>query len=102
MYKYSFIIPVYNCEEYLQKCVQSIKDIKLKNYEIILVDDGSQDDSGRICDELQYECKRIRCIHQQNHGVSVARNQGLIAAMGDYICFLMPMIVLNPENYVSC
>ena len=87
MYKYSFIIPVYNCEKKIKKCVQSIKDIKLKNYEIILVDDGSQDDSGRICDELQYECKRIRCIHQQNQGVSVARNQGLIAAMGDYICF---------------
>lgn len=87
MYKYSFIIPVYNSEKYLRKCVQSIKDIKLKDYEIILVDDGSQDDSGRICDQLQYECKRIRCIHQQNQGVSVARNQGLKAATGDYICF---------------
>lgn len=87
VHKYSFIIPVYNSEKYLRKCVQSIKDIKLKDYEIILVDDGSQDDSGRICDQLQYECKRIRCIHQQNQGVSVARNHGLKAATGDYICF---------------
>lgn len=87
VHKYSFIIPVYNSEKYLRKCVQSIKDIKLKDYEIILVDDGSQDDSGWICDQLQHECKRIRCIHQQNQGVSVARNHGLKAATGDYICF---------------
>ena len=88
MYKYSFIIPVYNSEKYLRKCVQSIKDIKLKDYEIILVDDGSQDDSGRICDQLQYECKRIRCIHQQNQGVSVARNNGLRTATGEFVIFL--------------
>ena len=87
MCKYSFVIPVYNCEKYIRKCIQTIIEIKLEDYEIILIDDGSQDSSGRICDQLQYDYKAIRCIHQRNRGVSSARNRGLKEAKGDYVCF---------------
>ena len=87
MSKVSFIIPVYNCENYLLKCVEGIKNITAVDYEIILVDDGSKDQSGLICDRLSREDRRIICIHQENQGVSAARNTGLKAATGDYICF---------------
>lgn len=85
--KISFIIPVYNCEEHLEHCVNCILSIKFSDYEIILVDDGSGDSSGQICDEFaqRYEC--IQTIHQQNQGVSKARNQGLSIASGDYVIF---------------
>lgn len=87
MRKVSFIIPVYNCERFLLKCIDGIKNISAVNYEIILVDDGSEDRSGEICDRLSSEDERIFCIHQENQGVSAARNNGLKAATGDYICF---------------
>lgn len=86
--KFSFIIPVYNCEKYLKSCINSIQKINLKSYEIILIDDGSNDKSGYICDELERENKDIRCIHQENHGVSFARNCGIKQASGDYVIFL--------------
>lgn len=86
--KVSFVIPVYNCEKYLSKCVEGIKKISAVDYEIILVDDGSKDRSGLICDRLSSEDARISCIHQENRGVSSARNAGLKAATGDYVCFI--------------
>lgn len=88
MKKVSFIIPVYNCEQFLEACVASIRTASLDHYEIILVDDGSQDRSGQICDALASEAQDIRCVHQENQGVSAARNRGLQLACGDYIVFV--------------
>lgn len=85
--KLSFIVPVYNVAPYLRKCVDSLLAQDYDNYEIILVDDGSTDNSPQICDEL---AKRplIRVIHQENGGLSAARNTGIKAAKGEYICFV--------------
>lgn len=84
----SIIIPVYNCAKYLHKCVDSILAQTYTNLEIILVDDGSTDESVRICDELAQREQRIRVIHQSNGGASAARNTGIKAAKGEYISFI--------------
>lgn len=88
MAKVSFIIPVYNCEQYLKSCIDRIKAIQLESYEVILVDDGASDNSGSICDELERTNEEVRCIHQKNQGVSAARNRGLKEAAGDNIIFV--------------
>lgn len=85
MPKVSIVVPVYNVEEYVRKSVATLQNQTLKDIEIILVDDGSKDNSGKICDELAKEDKRIKVIHKKNEGVSVARNTGVDAASGDYI-----------------
>lgn len=84
----SVIIPVYNVEKYIERCVDSVKNQTLKEIEIILVDDGSKDNSGAICDSIAETDTRITVIHQQNMGPSEARNTGLKAAKGDYIGFI--------------
>ena len=84
----SVIIPVYNVEEYLHECVDSVINQTYKNLQIILVDDGSTDSSGKICDEYAENDKRITVVHQKNGGLSVARNTGLSNAHGDYVYFL--------------
>lgn len=84
----SIIIPVYNVEQYLGKCLDSVLAQTYKNLEIILVDDGSTDNSGTICDEYKKKDRRIRVIHQINQGVSAARNAGLNIATGSYIGFV--------------
>lgn len=84
----SIIVPVYNVEEYIEKCVNSIINQTYKNIEIILVDDGSKDSSGKICDELKQKDSRIKVIHKENGGLSDARNAGLKIANGDYIGFV--------------
>lgn len=86
--KFSIILPVYNVEKYLSACIDSILEQTYKDYEIILVDDGSKDSSGQICDEYgeKYEC--IKVIHKPNGGQADARNVGLEAAHGDYICYV--------------
>ena len=86
--KLSVIVPVYNVEQYLERCVQSIVAQNLTDYEIILVDDGSTDTSGVLCDELQRLFDNIRVIHQSNGGLSAARNTGLSVAQGRYITFV--------------
>lgn len=96
--KFSFIIPVYNCGQYLAKFICEIEDINLSNYEIILVDDGSTDDSGEICDNIAKKNNNIYCIHQKNQGVSSARNNGLKAARGDYVCFFDADDDIAPEK----
>lgn len=84
----SVIVPIYNVEKYLSKCIESIINQTYKDLEIILVDDGSTDSSGKICDEFATKDNRIKVIHKNNGGVSSARNQGLDKANGDYIAFV--------------
>lgn len=84
----SIIVPVYNVEKYLERCVNSIINQTYKNIEIILVDDGATDTSGKICDELKERDKRITVIHKTNGGLSDARNAGLKIANGEYIGFV--------------
>lgn len=84
----SIIVPVYNVKEYLPKCLDTIINQTYKNIEIILVDDGSTDDSGSICDEYAGKDERIKVIHKDNGGVSTARNCGLRVAQGKYIGFI--------------
>ena len=84
----SVIIPVYNVERYLRKCVSSVISQTYTNLEIILIDDGSTDSSGKICDELQKTDKRINVIHQENKGLSYARNAGMNNCNGDYLLFV--------------
>ncbi|MBP1553759.1 MAG: glycosyltransferase family 2 protein [Oscillospiraceae bacterium] len=83
----SIIIPVYNAEKYIEKCVDSLVNQTYKNLEIILVNDGSTDNSGSLCDSFAAKDDRIKVIHKQNGGVSSARNAGLDAATGEYITF---------------
>lgn len=84
----SAIIPIYNSEKYLIKCIESILQQDYQNFEVILVDDGSLDSCGRICDKYAERNKNIRVIHQENAGVSAARNAGLSMAQGDYVIFI--------------
>lgn len=86
--KFSIIIPVYNVETYIKKCVNSILIQSYKDYEIILVDDGSPDKSGTICDEYTIKDNRVKVVHKKNGGLSSARNTGLDIAKGEYIIFL--------------
>ena len=84
----SVIVPVYNVESYVAECIESIQNQTYMNLEIILVDDGSKDMSGDICDQYAAYDERIKVIHQENGGLSAARNTGIEAANGDYISFV--------------
>lgn len=84
----SVIVPVYKAETFLERCVNSITNQTYKNLEIILVDDGSPDNSPAICDELAKNDKRIKVIHKPNGGVSSARNEGISKANGKFVCFI--------------
>lgn len=86
--KVSVIVPVYNVSSLLKNCVESILSQGFESYEVILVDDGSTDASGRICDELEMEYDCIKTIHRENGGLSAARNTGIKCAQGDYIIFV--------------
>lgn len=84
----SIIIPVYNVSQYLNGCVQSVVDQLYKNFECILIDDGSSDGSEIICNQWEQKDSRIKVIHQSNQGVSKARNRGIAEAQGEYITFI--------------
>lgn len=84
----SIIVPIYNVEKYLPKCIESIINQTYKNLEIILVDDGSKDDCPKICDKYKKEDKRIKVIHKENGGLSDARNKGLEISKGKYLIFV--------------
>ncbi len=84
----SVIVPIYNGEKYLEECLESIINQTYKNLQIILIDDGSKDKSGKICDEYAKKDNRIEVIHKENAGVSVARNTGLDNARGEWITFI--------------
>lgn len=97
--KISVIVPVYRVEAYLPRCLDSILAQSYSNLEVILVDDGSPDQSGEICDEYARRDKRIRVIHQINQGVSAARNAGLAVATGEWIGFVDGDDWIDPEMY---
>lgn len=84
----SIIVPVYNIESYLPRCISSIMEQSYTNYELILIDDGSSDKSAKICDEYAAIDNRIQAVHQSNQGVSEARNHGIRLSRGKYICFI--------------
>lgn len=86
--KLSFIVPVYNVAPYLRMCVSSLLSQDFKDFEIILVDDGSADSCPEICDDYTRMFDNIQVIHQENRGLSAARNAGLAIARGEYICFV--------------
>lgn len=94
--KFSVIVPVYNVAQYLPACIASVAAQTCGDYELILVDDGSTDESGALCDQLaqEYHC---RVIHQENCGLGAARNTGIEAAKGDYLVFLDSDDFLSPD-----
>lgn len=96
--KFSFIIPIYNGEKFINKTIREIGQTNLEDYEVILVNDGSTDNSEFICDTLAKKNKEIHCIHQRNQGVSSARNNGLKAATGEYVLFLDADDMLEPRK----
>ena len=91
----SVIVPVYNVEKYLRKCIDSVLAQTYNNIEVILVDDGSPDNCGKICDEYSLMDSRIKVIHKENGGLSDARNKGIEAANGKYIMFV------DSDDYIS-
>lgn len=93
----SVIVPIYNVEEYLPTCIESILNQTYKNLEILLIDDGSTDTSGIICDEYARKDNRCIVIHQQNKGVSETRNTGLNHATGEYISFIDGDDYIHPQ-----
>lgn len=95
----SVIVPVYNVEKYLDRCVESIVNQTYTNLEIILVDDGSPDNSPQMCDEWAKKDNRIKVIHKENGGVSSARNKGLDVSTGEYIAFVDSDDYLDLDMY---
>ncbi|MEG2094792.1 MAG: glycosyltransferase [Lachnospiraceae bacterium] len=91
----SVIVPIYNVEAYLEKCVKTIQSSTYENLQIILVDDGSTDTSPQICDRMKEKDERIEVIHKENGGLSSARNAGLKIAKGEYISFI------DSDDYIS-
>ncbi len=97
MPKASVIVPVYNVEAYLEKCVQSILRQTERDFELLLVDDGSTDSSGQLCEELAKKDSRIRVIHQENQGLGGARNTGIREAKGDWLLLVDSDDWIEPE-----
>ena len=85
---FSIIVPVYNVEQYLENCINSVLNQSYRNFQLILVDDGSKDSSGEICDRFAQKDSRVKVMHKQNAGVSGARNTGIEIATGQFICFI--------------
>lgn len=97
----SVIIPVYNCEKYLAKCLDSILAQTMKDWELILIDDGSSDSSGVICDKYKSQDNRIKVIHKMNEGPSIARNVGLQKIKGQWVHFIDSDDWID-ENHFEC
>lgn len=97
----SIIVPVYKTKPYLERCVQSVVKQTYTYWELLLVDDGSPDDSGVFCDELAAKDKRMRTIHKDNGGVSSARNLGIRESKGEWIMFLDSDDFFKDENYIE-
>lgn len=104
MVKVSIIVPVYNVKDYLERSINSVLNQSYKNWELILIDDGSTDGSAEICDRYSSENEKIVVKHQKNSGSGIARQNGVDIAKGEYLCFLDPDDYLNKkalENNVS-
>lgn len=99
--KFSVILPIYNVEKYLQHCIDSVLQQTFDDYEILLVDDGSTDNSPYICDQYEKEYPRICAIHKENGGMSSARNAGLKHANGEYIVFIDSDDFLIDEEFLK-
>lgn len=99
MAEISVIVPVYNVEKYLDKCVESLIKQTFQDIEILLIDDGSTDSSGAICDKWEIQDARVRAIHKENGGLSDARNRGIQEAVGTYIGFIDSDDYVTPEMY---
>lgn len=99
--KISVIIPIYNTEKYLTRCIESVLSQAYSDLEIILVDDGSTDSSAQMCDEYALRDSRIRVVHKENGGLSSARNAGLEVATGKYIGFVDSDDYISPDFYES-
>lgn len=97
--KLSIIVPVYNVEEYLYECIDSILNQTFRNFELILVDDGSVDSCPQICDEYAKKDSRIKVIHKKNGGLSSARNAGLKVATGEFVTFVDSDDYLSNKTY---
>lgn len=95
MPKISIIVPIYNVEKYLERCMQTLLNQTLKDIEIIMVDDGSPDNCSHMCDEYAQNDKRIKVIHKKNAGLGYARNSGLDVATGKYVAFV------DSDDYVT-
>ena len=98
---FSIIIPVFNAEKTIQKCIKSIQMQTYSSFEAILIDDGSSDQSGQLCDQVEQQDQRFLVIHQKNAGPSVARNKGLALAKGRYIVFVDSDDTIE-KNYLQC
>ena len=97
----SILVPVFNVGKYLNECIDSLIRQSYSNIEIVLVDDGSTDGSGEICDLFEREDARIQVIHQENFGLSAARNVGLDVMKGDAVVFVDSDDILHPD-YIRC
>lgn len=95
----SVIVPVYNMEKYLQRCMESLLNQNIFNYEIILVDDGSKDKSSEICDEYANQYPFVHVIHKENQGLGFARNSGLDVAKGKYVSFVDSDDTVSPKHF---
>lgn len=91
----SIIVPVYKVEKYIRRCIDSILSQTYQDFELIIIDDGSPDHSGKICDEYAKKDRRIHVIHQENQGISAARNTGIKKSCGEYLCFV------DSDDYVN-
>lgn len=94
----SVIVPIYNVEPYLHRCVDSVLEQTFADFELILVDDGSPDNCGAICDEYATKDGRVRVIHKENGGLSSARNAGIEAAAGEFILFVDADDVIHQQS----
>ena len=93
----SVIIPVYNTQDYLKACIESVQNQTYPNLEILLVDDGSTDQSGALCEEYAAQDERIRVFHKENGGLPDARNMGLMEAHGEFLAFVDSDDLLAPK-----
>ena len=93
----SIIVPVFNVEKVLSQCIESVMAQTFSNFELLLIDDGSNDNSGKICDEFAQRDNRISVFHQKNQGVSKARNEGIKHSIGSYLCFIDSDDFVDPK-----
>ena len=99
MPKLSIVVPVYNVEKYLNQCIDSILGQSFTNFELIIVNDGSSDRSGSICDEYAQTDQRVIVIHTENHGVVTARRTGVDCARGEYTAFVDCDVWIDADFY---